>query len=60
MIWICQECQKSWIETDVDERYYRGIYAGRFCSSCWNTAPYRKEELEELDPIYAGKNDEEE
>lgn len=56
MKWVCNSCQQDWDETDVQERYSLGIYAGRWCSKCWMKAGYRQEGQEGFDAAYAGES----
>lgn len=39
----------------ADEQYSLGIYAGRYCDTCWEHSGYRKEGAEGFDPTYAGE-----
>ena len=48
----CVKCgSKNWID-----RYSLGIYAGRYCTKCWNESGYRKEGAEAFDPLDAGES----
>jgi len=42
------------VQEGAQERYSFGIYAGRYCSTCWPLAGYR-DDSEGFDPDYAGE-----
>ena len=62
----CGHCREQCEAEDRDyefaeERYSFGIYAGRYCDSCWLESGYRDatDPTAEFDPYYAGERLEE-
>lgn len=56
----CVRCSDKDIEVSGFDRYSLGIYAGRYCDSCWKDSGFRKEGREGFDPLDAGESYEEE
>lgn len=48
----CTACRD---QTRGEIRYSLGIYAGRYCDSCWDASGYRKEGKEGYDFLDAGE-----
>ena len=52
----CDKCER----TGAEERYSLGIYAGRYCDSCWRSSGYRDEPASAFDVDDAGESYDEE
>ena len=50
-------CRKSTKTTQV--RYSLGLYAGQYCTPCWQSSGYRDEPASAFDPADAGERYEE-
>lgn len=54
--WCCSRCGRGTRTVEVSEQYSLGIYAGRWCESCWEQSGYRKEGPSGFDPLDAGES----
>lgn len=53
----CRRCLEAGKVSWADEQYSFGIYAGRWCDTCWPKSGYRDavDPDAEFDPTYAGE-----
>ena len=53
----CEELRKAvgQLPKEAEERYSFGIYAGKYCDTCWKKSGYKDEGPEGFDPAYAGE-----
>lgn len=57
---VCQHCLYERLTdgnppNECEERDSMGVYAGRYCDSCWDRSGYIKGGYDEFDPSYAGE-----
>ena len=59
--YVCHHCEEqrkaaNKLPIEAEERYSFGIYAGKYCDTCWRKSGYKDERSTGFNPMDAGES----